>query len=145
MWSLGQNTCVPHDEYGTLEETQVWSDFCENKIAVYPTGPWAINILNKRYKSGEGFEFDLVHYPKGRSMASPFVLVSGYGIFKQQDSEKKELCAKFLKNITSEKEQKALAEYGVFPVYLEEPGKIIKDPMIKRMKTCKMRYKSTKS
>jgi multiple sugar transport system substrate-binding protein len=126
---------VPTDEYGTLEETVVWGDFCEKqKIAVYPAGPWAIKVLSDRDKSGMGFEFDLAHYPKGESVPSPFALVSGYAIFKQQDEKKKALCAEFLKYITSENEQGALAEYGVFPVYSEIFEKTVNNPLTKRMK-----------
>jgi multiple sugar transport system substrate-binding protein len=126
---------VPTEEYGTLEETKVWSDFCENqRISVYPAGPWAIKILNDRYKSGNGFEFDLVHYPTGESNPSGFTLVSGYGIFKQENEAKKKMCAKFLKYITSEAEQEVLEEYGVFPVYMELLAKSSSDPLMKRMK-----------
>lgn len=126
---------VSPKEYGTLEETRVWGDFCEEqKIAVYPAGPWAIKILNNRYKTGEGFEFDLAHYPKGDGTPSVFAQVSGYAIFKQQDVKKKALCAEFLKYITSENEQAALADYGVFPVYTKALEKTVDNPMIKRMK-----------
>ena len=126
---------VPTEEYGALEETRVWGDFCEKqKIAVYPAGPWAIKVLNDRYKSGKGFEFDLMHYPKGQNTPSAFALVSGYAIFKQQNDKKKALCAEFLKSITSENEQEWLAEYGVFPVYTEALKKAENDPLIKRMK-----------
>ena len=126
---------VPTEEYGALEETRVWGDFCEKqKIAVYPAGPWAIKVLSDRYKSGKGFEFDLMHYPKGQNTPSAFALVSGYAIFKQQNDKKKALCAEFLKSITSENEQEWLAEYGVFPVYTEALKKAENDPLIKRMK-----------
>ncbi|MDD4568544.1 MAG: sugar ABC transporter substrate-binding protein [Tepidanaerobacteraceae bacterium] len=126
---------VPTEEYGTLEETKVWDDFCEKqKIAVYPAGPWAIKVLRDRYDSGNGFEFDLVNYPKGESNPSGFVLVSGYAIFKQENEAKKAICADFLKFITSEDEQGELDKYSVFPVYTELVEKTINDPLMKRMK-----------
>jgi multiple sugar transport system substrate-binding protein len=126
---------VPTKEYGVLEETTVWGDFCEKqKISVYPAGPWAIKVLNDRYRSGKGFEFDVAPYPKGESNPSVFALISGYAIFKQQNEKKKALCAEFIKSITSEKEQEALAEYGVFPVYTQVLGKAINDPLTKKMK-----------
>lgn len=126
---------APSEEFGNLEETRVWDDFCEKqKIAVYPTGPWAIKVLNDRYKSGKGFEFDLTHYPKGEKNASAFASVSAYAIFKQQNERKKALCAEFLKYITSENEQAALANYGVFPVYTQALEKSIANPLMKRMK-----------
>jgi len=126
---------VPLEEFGNVEESKVWSDFCEKqRIAVYPAGTWAIKILSDRYKSGNGFEFDILHYPRGSKDATSFVQVAAYGIFKQQDPKKKDICAKFLKYITSEDEQAALADYGVFPVYTQILEKAIGDPMMKRMK-----------
>ena len=126
---------VPLEEFGNLEETRVWSDFCEKqKIAVYPAGPWAIKVLSDKNKSGEGFEFDIAHYPKGEGEGTPFALVSGYGIFKQEDEKKKDLCAKFLKYITSEEEQKELANYGVFPADKRALEESIENPLMKRMK-----------
>ncbi|MGI5857745.1 MAG: sugar ABC transporter substrate-binding protein [Tepidanaerobacteraceae bacterium] len=126
---------VPTKEFGVLEETKVWGDFCEKqKIAVYPAGPWAIKILNDRYKTGKGFEFDLMPYPKGEGIPSAIALVSGYAIFKQKDEKKKALCAEFLKYITSENEQQALAEYGVFSVYTQVLEEIQDNPLIGKMK-----------
>jgi len=126
---------APLEEFGNLEETKVWGDFCEKqRIAVYPAGPWAIKILRDMHKSGKGFEFDIAHYPRGKGNGTPIALVSGYGIFKQQDEKKKDLCAKFLKYITSEGEQEVLANYGVFPVYKNALENSIEDPLMKRMK-----------
>ena len=73
----------------------------------------------------------LVHYPTGESNPSGFTLVSGYGIFKQENEAKKKICAKFLKYITSEAEQEVLEEYGVFPVYMELLAKSSSDPLMK--------------
>jgi len=126
---------VPSAEFGNLEENKVWSDFCEKqKIAVYPAGPWAIKVLRDRQKSGQGFEFDILHYPKGSKDPAAFSQVAAYGIFKQHDERKKAMCAKFLKFITSEDEQVSLSEYGVFPVYVQALEKVAEDPMMKRMK-----------
>ncbi|NLZ53963.1 MAG: sugar ABC transporter substrate-binding protein [Thermoanaerobacteraceae bacterium] len=126
---------APLEEFGNLEETRVWSDFCEKqKIAVYPAGPWAIKVLSDRYKSGEGFEFDIAQFPKGEGEGTPFALVSGYAIFKQQDEKKRAICAEFLKYITSEDEQEALDNYGVFPVYTQALEKSTENPLMIRMK-----------
>jgi len=126
---------VSLEEYGNLEETRVWDDFCEKqKIAVYPAGMWAIKVLSDRYKSGKGFDFDILHYPKGKKEAFAFAQVAGYAIFKQRDEKKKAICAKFIKHITSEDEQAELANYGVFPVYTQALERSIQNPIMKRMK-----------
>lgn len=98
------------EDYGFAEEKKVWGDFSEEKkLAVYPAGPWAINLLD--------FDFDIAMYPDGDSEAISTALVSAYGILKQEDEEKKKICEKFLQFITSEEEQEVLSSYGVFPVY----------------------------
>ena len=90
--------------------------------------------MTERQKSGVGFEYDIAHYPKGESIPSVFALVSGYAIFKQEDQQKKDICAEFLKYITSESEQVELESYGVFSVYTEIMEKSINNPMMTRMK-----------
>ncbi|MDN5312410.1 MAG: multiple sugar transport system substrate-binding protein [Thermoanaerobacteraceae bacterium] len=125
---------VPEEDYGTLEENLVWGDFAEKrKIAVYPAGPWAIKVLEDRERAGKGFKFDIAQYPAGQKQPRAFAIVSAYGIFKQEDGAKKELCAEFLSYITSEKEQQALEQYGVFPAIKAVRQKIIEDPFMKKM------------
>lgn len=126
---------VTPEEYGTLAEKEVWGDFVEkNKIAVYPAGPWAIKILSDLKKEGKGFDFEIAHYPKGDSFPTGISLVSGYGIFRQEDQQKKAMCIEFLKYITSEKEQEALIDYGVFPAMTKVSNRVIKDPHMLKMK-----------
>ena len=119
-------------EFGVLEETKVWGDFVKTKIAVYPAGPWAIKILNDRYKTGKGFEFDLMPYPKVKAFLGNSTGI-GYAIFNRR-MRRKTLCAEFLKYITSENEQQALAEYGVFSVYTQVLEEIQDNPLIGKMK-----------
>jgi multiple sugar transport system substrate-binding protein len=126
---------VPEEEYGAIDENAVWGDFAEKrKIAVYPAGSWAVKILADRQKAEKGFEFEVAHYPKGQKEPLNFALVSGYAIFKRGDNTKKAVCAEFLRFITSEKEQEALADYGVFPARIEAQQKVVSDPYMKRMK-----------
>lgn len=125
---------VPEKEYGTVEENKVWGDFAEKQnIAIYPAGPWAIKVLQEKKDKGEGFEFDIVSYPDGKTSAKSISIVSAYGILKQSDESKKEVCKKFLKHITSEEEQEYLAEYMVFPVYKDIFEKSLKNPYMKKM------------
>jgi len=125
---------VPQGKFGSDDENEVWGDFAEKKtIAVYPAGPWAVKILNERKKSGEGFEFDIAFYPKGQMQAQSFATVCGYGIFKQENSKKRAVCAEFLEFITSEKEQDELKEYGVFPVLRQSQLKLTEDENMKKM------------
>ncbi|MCR4431556.1 MAG: sugar ABC transporter substrate-binding protein [Tepidanaerobacteraceae bacterium] len=123
---------VPMEDYGTLEEKQVWGDFAEKrKIAVYPAGPWAIKVIETMKSSGKGFDFDIAQYPSGRKQPRGFAVVSAYGIMKQKNEAKKKLCAEFLSQITSEKQQQLLERYGVFPAIINARHE--EDPLMKKM------------
>jgi multiple sugar transport system substrate-binding protein len=127
---------VPEGEYGLKDEKDVWADFAEKRtIAVYPAASWAVKTLKNSIDAGSGFEFEVCSYPEGKVRPVNFTLVSGYAVFKQQDEGKKEICAEFLKFITSEKEQEALADYGVFPVNVTSQQKLLEDdPHMLKMK-----------
>lgn len=126
--------CVPEEQYGIVNENKAWGDFAERQsLAIYPAGPWAIKILQDKKSKGEGFEFDIAYYPDGKTSSKSISIVSAYGIFKQKDEAKKEVCKKFLKYITSQEEQENLSKYMVFPVYMETFKKSLKDPNMKKM------------
>ncbi|MGB9813695.1 MAG: ABC transporter substrate-binding protein [Thermovenabulum sp.] len=103
-------------EAGDRDENRLWSNFAEKKkVAMTLIGNWAIPLLEKRKLDNKGFDYEMIFYPKGESQAHPIAVVSGYAILKQQDENKKKICAEFLKFITSEKEQENLIKYGVLP------------------------------
>lgn len=110
---------VTPESFGENSEQEAWNLFSqEKKVAVYPTGTWAINALNELRLQGKGFEFGVANYPIGAkgipvSMAK---VTSAYGIFKQDNPEKTKTCMEFLKFITKEEFQKDMSKLGVFPV-----------------------------
>lgn len=125
--------CVP-EQYGITDENEVWGDFSDKQnLAIYPAGPWAIKILQDKKNKGKGFKFDIAFYPDGKASAKSISTVAAYGIFKQKDEAKREVCKEFLKYITSEKEQENLSEYMVFPVYKEYFQRALKDPYMEKM------------
>lgn len=110
---------VTPENFGKNSESEAWKSFCkEKKIAVYPTGTWAVNALNKLRNQGKGFEFAVANYPKGEKGKAVSICknTSAYGIFQQEDEKKLEMCIKFLKYISQDKYQKDLNRLGVFPV-----------------------------
>jgi multiple sugar transport system substrate-binding protein len=110
---------VTPDHFGRSTEKEAWESFYkEKKVAVYPARSDQINILNDLQKRGQGFEFAVANYPVGKKGMSVNVSqnISAYGIFKQEDPQKLEMCVKFLKFITQDKYQKELNRLGVFPV-----------------------------
>lgn len=127
---------VTPDNFGENSEKEAWESFYkEKKVAVYPTGTWAVNALNKLKNKGEGFEFDVVNYPTGERK-EPIAIcknTAAYGIFKQKDEKKLKMCVEFLKFISQEKFQKELNRLGTFPVK-KSVGEIYKeDPYMSKI------------
>ncbi|QXM06477.1 ABC transporter substrate-binding protein [Crassaminicella indica] len=123
---------VTPEYFGENSEKEAWESFYkEKKVAVYPTGTWAVNHLYKLKNQGKGFEFDVASYPVGDRGESIAICknTSAYGIFKQEDKKKLKMCVKFLKFITDEKFQKELDTLGVFPVK-KSAGQIYKNDRI---------------
>ena len=110
----------------------------QKKVAVYATGSWAARVLEERFLNGEGFEYAVANYPIGDSRL-PVSLnnsVSAFGVFKQKDEKKLEMCVKFLKFLTQEKYQKDLERLGVFPAKSNIEDMYINDPKMKKMEDC---------
>ncbi|MFZ5966422.1 MAG: ABC transporter substrate-binding protein [Bacillota bacterium] len=109
---------VTPNNFGKNSEKEAWDSFVKDRrVAVYPTGTWAINVLEDLRRQGQGFEYAVVNFPIGDSGIPISVAnnVSAYGIFKQEDPKKLEMCVKFLKYVTEDQYQAELYKLGVFP------------------------------
>lgn len=116
---LKQKHKVTPQNFGVSNANEAWEMFYkERKVAVYPAGSWAVRVLQNQYRRGEGFEFMVVNYPIGNDKIPTSLnsSVVSYGIFKQEDQGKKEVCIKFLKFLIQDKYQKELEKLGMFPV-----------------------------
>lgn len=126
---------VTPENFGENSEKQAWEKFYKDrKIAVYPGGIETINLLMNLKNRGEGFEFMVANYPIGNK-GVPVALsknVSAYGIFKQQDQQKLEMCVKFIKFITNDEYQRELNRLGFFPIK-KSVGGIYDDPIMHRI------------
>lgn len=109
---------VTPEGFGTMNENEAWELFYkEQKVAVYPTGTWAVRVLENLNSKGEGFDFAVANYPIGDSRL-PLSLNNGvvsYGIFNQEDEGKLEMCVRFLKFLVQDNYQKDLEDLGMFP------------------------------
>ena len=107
------------DYFGIINEKDAWEMFYKDqKVAVTIGGAWASNFLEKSYRSGEGFNFDIVYYPIGDkdlpvSLSNDIV---SYGIINKGEPKKTVMCVKFLKYLTNESNQKSLEKIGLFTV-----------------------------
>ncbi len=127
---LKEEKVVP-DTFGTLSQNEAWEMFYKDrKAAAIITGAWANNFLDSLHKSGEGFNYDIASFPTGDKNL-PIILsddIFSYGVVKNEDSKKTAMCAKFLKFLTADSNQRSLEKVGLFTVkrgiddmYLDNP------------------------
>lgn len=123
---------VTPENFGQNSKKDAWRSFAiDKKVAVYPAKISVINELKILNSKGKGFRFGVANYPIGK-MGIPISsgnVVTAYGIFKQEDKKKLEMCVKFIKHLTDEKSQKELYKQGVFPVK-KSAGEIYKNDIL---------------
>lgn len=106
------------DSFGTIGEKEAFEMFKNKKVATFITGAWAADYLDKLYKSGEGFNFDVANFPKGDKNL-PVILsndIVSYGVIRNDDPKKTKMCSNFLKYLTNESNQRSLESIGLFTV-----------------------------
>lgn len=110
---------VVPDYFGIISKEDAWEMFYKDqKAATFITGVWAIDFLDELHKSGEGFSFDIVNFPKGDKNL-PVVLsddIVSYGIIDNEDTKKVKMCTKFLKYLTIDSNQRSLENIDLFTV-----------------------------
>ena len=130
---------VTPENFGILNENEAWELFYkEKKVAVYPTGTWAVRVLENLNRKGEGFDFTVANYPIG-DRKLPVSLnnsVVSYGVFKQENKEKLDMCVKFLKFLVQDNYQKDLDDLGMFPAKSGIRGIYENNPKMKRLEDC---------
>ena len=127
---------VTPEYFGIIGERECWDMFSkEKKIAVYPTGTWAVKILKKLQEEGNGFSFDVANFPIG-DLKIPVTLSSGvaaFGILQSEDVKKMEMCMEFLKYLTNDSTQRTLEHLGMFTVKKGIDDMYITEPMMKKI------------
>ncbi|NLW22629.1 MAG: extracellular solute-binding protein [Tissierellia bacterium] len=117
--NLNKKYKVTPDYFPVLSQKDAWDMFYnQQKVATIITGAWAIDLLENSNKSGEGFNFDIANFPTGDKNL-PVVLsndIVSYGILRDEDPKKIEMCIKFLKFLTSDSNQRSLEKVGLFTV-----------------------------
>ena len=107
------------DFFGVISDEIAWEMFYKQQnVAVYIGNSRIMEYLDSQYKSGEGFNFDVANFPTGNKDL-PTILSNGivsYGVIKDEDPKKVEMCIKFLKYLTRDSNQKTLENIGLFTV-----------------------------
>ncbi len=131
--ALAQEYKVVPEDFGVQSSSRAWLTFVrEKKVAVYPAGLWAVFQLENLKNEGTGFEYGIAEYPVGE-LGHPVTAGSGvisYGVFRQKDREKRDMCIKFLDFISGDFDDAEAAKRGVLPVKAS-PGQqsMVVDPM----------------
>ncbi|WP_129596603.1 ABC transporter substrate-binding protein [Anaerophilus nitritogenes] len=122
---------VTPDDFGQNLEKASWELFYKGNVAVYPAQTSKTAYL-KKFKNEGGFEFEMINFPIGEEKESLSICASidAYGIFKQEDRKKIEMCVKFLKFITKDEYQRQLHRLGVFPAKKSIGDIYKKDPYL---------------
>ncbi len=108
---------VTHPSLGNLNESAAWSSFVNGKVAAYTAGSWTIPYL-RTIQSQNKLNFAVANYPTG-IVGKPVAMNSitcSYGLFKQTDKKKKEVCIQFIRFLTAQENQSELLNFGYFPV-----------------------------
>lgn len=127
---------VVPDSFGSISQNEAWEMFYKDqKAATIITGAWANSFLDGLYKSGEGFNYDIVNFPKGDKNL-PVILsddIFSYGVVKSEDLKKTAMCVKFLKFLTSDNNQRSLEKIGLFTVKRRVDDMYLDNPKMKKI------------
>ncbi|SKC51699.1 ABC transporter substrate-binding protein [Maledivibacter halophilus] len=123
---------VTPESFGNNSSMKAWRSFAVDKeIAVYPAKTSNMSILKVLSNRGKGFNFGVANYPIGKAglPVLPGNTVTAYGIFKQEDKKKLEMCLKFLRHLVDDESGESLYNQGVFPAK-KNVGKIYREDKI---------------
>jgi multiple sugar transport system substrate-binding protein len=110
---------VTPQDFGINNAAEAWRSFAiDKKVAVYPGKSSLISVLRLLNSRGKGFNIGIANYPIGEAdiPISSGNMVTAYGIFKQEDKKKLEMCVRFLMYLTDDESQRELYKQGAFPV-----------------------------
>lgn len=106
---------VADPKFGEMNKNQAFLTFLQGKCAVFMADAWMIPYI--RNMAGKyNLEFTVANYPTGEAEIPIYMndVYYSYGIFKQEDAQKREMCAKFIKYITDKSFTEDLARFGYF-------------------------------
>lgn len=108
---------VTHPEFGNMDENQAWASFLRGEVAVYIGGSWAVPLLRNLQGNG-GINFTVAKFPTGKADVPLTISATAcsYGVFKQEDENKRKVCVDFIKFLTAPEAQEELVNFGYFPV-----------------------------
>jgi multiple sugar transport system substrate-binding protein len=116
LYQLKHTYNATPNNFGEATQADILNSFINGKTAVITAPSWAIPYI--RNLSTGSMEFTTANYPTGKS-ETPITIGSStcsFGVLKQKDESKREMCIEFIKFLTSAEGQEELKNYGYFPV-----------------------------
>jgi multiple sugar transport system substrate-binding protein len=104
------------NNFGEATQIEILNSFINGKTAVITAPSYTIPYI--RNLSTGSMEFTTANYPIGKA-GIPVSIGSStcsFGVFKQKDESKREMCIEFIKFLTAAEGQEELKSYGYFPV-----------------------------
>ncbi|MDD2481177.1 MAG: extracellular solute-binding protein [Lutispora sp.] len=115
LYELKHKHQVTHPQFGEMSKNQVFSAFLSGKCAVLLADAWMIPYI--RNMGGKyGIDFAVASYPTGEAEIPVYMndIYYSYGIFKQDNPLKREVCARFINYITDKGFTQDLTKFGYF-------------------------------
>ena len=108
---------VLYSDIGNISQKEAFNMFLSGKAAVFMGDAWMVSYL-KNIGSGHDINFTTAYYPIGEAEYPVYLkdIYHSYGVFKQDDRDKREMCIEFIKHLTSRELQDELKKLGYFPV-----------------------------
>lgn len=102
--------------FGEATQIEILNSFINRKTAVITAPSYTIPYI--RNLSTGSMEFTTANYPIGKAGIPVSIGAStcSFGVFKQRDESKREMCIEFIKFLTAAEGQEELKSYGYFPV-----------------------------
>jgi multiple sugar transport system substrate-binding protein len=114
LYQLKYTYKVTPDNFGAATQGEVLNSFVNGKTAVITAPSWTIPYI--RNLSSGSMEFTTANYPIGKAgtPASIDANICAFGVLKQTDENKRQMCVEFIKLLTAAEGQEELRNYGYF-------------------------------
>lgn len=117
LYELKNKYDVLHSNIEDLNLSTAFNIFLEGKGAVLLGESWMVPYL-RNIGNKYGINFTVAHYPSDNEKYPLYIneKYCSYGVFKQEDNAKKEICIELIKFLTDCESQEKLKDFGYFPV-----------------------------
>lgn len=115
LYDLKHKYKVTHPQFGEINKNQAFITFLQGKCAVFLADAWMVPYI-RNMAGNYNLEFTVADYPIGDAEIPMYLndIYYNYGVLKQEDPQKRKMCAKFIKYITDKSFTEDLTKFGYF-------------------------------